>query len=282
MKSLIRTIYLYIPFKKFFFLYLRKNFNIRESIYKHLWFRGFFLTKFKKKKIYIYSLPTIIENEIFWNGLGKTWEPLSLNIWSNIVKKKNIIFDIGANTGIYSLVSCALNSKSKTYAFEPNNNFTKAIYNSKIKNRFNIKIENIALSNKEGFVNFDGYQIKKNKKLDIIKTIRLDNFIKYHKIKSIDLMKIDVELHEPEVIEGMGVYLKKFKPDILIEVLNNNIAFKLNKLFENLNYYYISIDDKKNILKKISQIKKSPFYNILICKKETYSLVKEKFNKNFI
>ena len=88
MKSLIRTIYLYIPFKKFFFLYLRKNFNIRESIYKHLWFRGFFLTKFKKKKIYIYSLPTIIENEIFWNGLGKTWEPLSLNIWSNIVKKK--------------------------------------------------------------------------------------------------------------------------------------------------------------------------------------------------
>ena len=88
MKSLIRTIYLYIPFKKFFFLYLRKNFNIRESIYKHLWFRGFFLTEFQKKKFYIYSLPTIIENEIFWNGLGKTWEPLSLNIWSKIVKKK--------------------------------------------------------------------------------------------------------------------------------------------------------------------------------------------------
>lgn len=282
MKNLIRKIYLYIPFKKFFFLYLRKNFNIRESIYKHLWFRGFFLTKFQKKKIYIYSLPTIIENEIFWNGLGKTWEPLSLNIWSKIVKKKNIIFDIGANTGIYSLVSCAFNSKSKTYAFEPNNNFTKAIYKSKIKNQFNIEIENVALSNKEGFVNFDGYQIKKNKKLNKIKTIRLDNFIKYHKIKSIDLMKIDVELHEPEVIEGMGVYLKKFKPDILIEVLNNNIAFKLNKLFKNLNYYYVSIDDKKNKLKKISQIKKSPFYNILICKKETYALVRKKFNKNLI
>ena len=47
----------------------------------------------------------------------------------------------------------------------------------------------------------------------------------------------------------MGIYLKKFKPDILIEVLNNNIAFKLNKLFKNLNYYYISIDDKKYIKK---------------------------------
>ena len=132
----------------------------------------------------------------------KTWEPLSLNIWSKIVKKKNTIFDIGANTGIYSLVSCALNSKSKTYAFEPNNNFIKAIYKSKIKNKFNIKIENVALSNEEGFVNFDGYQIKKNKKLNKIKTIRLDNFINFNKIKSIDLMKIDVELHEPEVLEG--------------------------------------------------------------------------------
>lgn len=282
MKNFIRAIYLYIPFKKFFFLYLRKKFHISENIYKHLWFRGFFKTKFQKKIFYIYSLPTIIENEIFWNGLGKTWEPLSLNIWSKIVKKKKIIFDIGANTGIYSIVSCAFNSKSKTYAFEPNQYFVKAIYNSKIKNNFDIKIQKIALSNKEGSVDFDGYQIKKNSKLNKIKTIRLDNFINSNNIKSIDLMKIDVELHEPKVIEGMGIYLKKFKPDILIEVLNNSIALKLNKFFKNLNYYYISIDDKKNKLKKIDQIEKSPYYNILICKKDTYALVRKKFSRNFI
>ena len=95
-------------------------------------------------------------------------------------------------------------------------------------------------------------------------------------------MKIDVELHEPKVIEGMGIYLKKFKPDILIEVLNNSIALKLNKFFKNLNYYYISIDDKKNKLKKIDQIEKSPYYNILICKKDTYALVRKKFSRNFI
>ena len=71
MKSLIRTIYLYIPFKKFFFLYLRKNFNIRESIYKHLWFRGFFLTKFKKKKSIFILYLQLLKMRFFGMDLEK-------------------------------------------------------------------------------------------------------------------------------------------------------------------------------------------------------------------
>ena len=100
-------------------------------------------------------------------------------------------------------------------------------------------------------------------------------------IKSLDLVKIDVELHEVQVLEGMGKYLNQFRPDFLIEVLNENIAKKLNYLFKNLDYNYISIDDKKLKLKRLSRIQKSPFYNILICKKETYTIVREKFKKYF-
>lgn len=281
MKNILRTIYLNIPFKKYFFLFLKNNFKIESRIYKHLWFRGFFLVNFSKKFFYIYSIPTIIENEIFWNGLGTTWEPLSIRIWSKIVKKKQYIFDIGANSGIYSLVSCAFNKKSFVYAFEPNVKCINAIKKSKIKNKYKIKTVNNALSNKKGFVYFDGYQIKNKKKFDKIKTIRLDEFIEKNNIKSLDLVKIDVELHEVQVLEGMGKYLNQFRPDFLIEVLNENIAKKLNYLFKNLDYNYISIDDKKLKLKRLSKIEKSPFYNILICKKETYTIVREKFKKYF-
>lgn len=281
MKNFLRYIYLNIPFKKYFFLFLKKNFKINQNIYKHLWFKGFFLVNFSNKNFFIYSLPTIIENEIFWNGLGVTWEPLSLKIWSKIVKKKKIIFDIGANTGIYSLLSSAINPNGLVYAFEPNISFVKAIEKANDKNGFKIKTINYALSNKKGHVYFDGYQIQNNKYLKKIKTIRLDNFIEINKIYSLDLVKIDVELHEFQVLEGMGKYLNKFKPDFLIEVLNNDIAKKLNYLFKNLDYHYISIDDKKLKLRKLSQIEKSPFYNILICKKETYTIVREKFKKYF-
>ena len=281
MKNILRTIYLNIPFKKYFFLFLKNNFKIEPRIYKHLWFRGFFLVNFSKKIFYIYSIPTIIENEIFWNGLGTSWEPLSIRIWSKIVKKKHYIFDIGANSGIYSLVSCAFNKKSLVYAFEPNVKCINAIKKAKLKNKYKIKTVNNALSNKRGFVHFDGYQIKNKKNFDKIETIRLDEFIEKNNIKSLDLVKIDVELHEVEVLEGMGKYLNQFKPDFLIEVLNENIAKKLNYLFKNLDYNYISIDDKKLKLKRLSKIEKSPFYNILICKKETYTIVREKFKKYF-
>ena len=246
-----------------------------------MWFKGFFLTNFSKKFFYIYSIPTIIENEIFWNGLGTTWEPLSIRIWSKIVKKKKIIFDIGANSGIYSLVSCAFNKKLSVYAFEPNTECINAIQKAKLKNKFKIFTVSNALSNKKGFVNFDGYQIQKKNKFNKIKSIRLDEFIEINNIDTLDLIKLDVELHEVQVLEGMGKYLKKFQPDFLIEVLNENIAKKLNYVFKNLNYNYISIDDKSLKLKKLSKIEKSPFYNILICKKETYTIVRKKFKKYF-
>ena len=90
----------------------------------------FFNKLFKKKFFYIYSIPTIIENEIFWNGLGTTWLPLSIRIWSKIVKKK--LYLIFRKFTIYSLVSCAFNKKLSVYAFEPNTECINAI-KSKIK-----------------------------------------------------------------------------------------------------------------------------------------------------
>ena len=138
MKSLIRTIYLYIPFKKFFFIF-EKNFNIRESIFKYL-FRGFFLTEFQKKNsTFILYLQLLKMKFLEW-----TWKNLGtscLNIWSKIVKKKNTIFDIGANTGIYSLFLVHLIQIQKLMHLNLTIISLKVIYKSKIKNKFNIKIE---------------------------------------------------------------------------------------------------------------------------------------------
>ena len=39
-------------------------------------------------------------------------------------------------------------------------------------------------------------------------TLKLDDFIFQNKIRKLDLIKIDVEMHEPEVIEGFKFYLK--------------------------------------------------------------------------
>lgn len=47
-----------------------------------------------------------------------------------------------------------------------------------------------------------------------IKITRLDTFIERMNIEKIDLIKLDVETHETEVLEGFGEYLDKFKPTL--------------------------------------------------------------------
>jgi len=59
-----------------------------------------------------------------------------------------------------------------------------------------------------------------------VNTIKLDTYVKNNNISHIDLIKIDVELHEPEVIEGMYNILKDFRPFLLIEVLLPDVAEK--------------------------------------------------------
>ena len=60
-----------------------------------------------------------LENEIFWSGLTNGWEKISTRLWIELSKNSKVIFDIGANTGIYSLVSKSINPTSQVFAFEP-------------------------------------------------------------------------------------------------------------------------------------------------------------------
>ena len=101
-----------------------------------------------------------------------------------------------------------------------------------------------------------------------IKTLRLDEFIEQNNIHKIDIMKIDVETHEPEVLEGMGKYLTIFKPTLLIEILNDNIANQIQSLIEDIDYIYFNLNEKGDI-KQVNNLSKSDFHNFLICDKKT-------------
>jgi hypothetical protein len=100
-----------------------------------------------------------------------------------------------------------------------------------------------------------------------IDTITLKDFIEKQGMTKIDLMKIDVETHEPEVLEGMREYLGKFNPVMLIEILNEEVAAKLNKLLAGLDYLYFNIDENNGV-RQVKEVTKSDYYNFLFCKKE--------------
>ncbi|MDG1475543.1 MAG: FkbM family methyltransferase [Vicingaceae bacterium] len=282
MKSLFKKIYDLIPFKGFFFRILRFVWKPNESVYKHLHFKGVIKVKVGESSHFkIHHRGHHIENELFWSGLEYGFEKLSVTLWMKLSKKADIIFDIGAYSGLYSLTSATLNPEAKIYAFEP------------MKHNFNLLNKNIQLNNfpnvstiQKACSNFSGEAIvytEKNTTLttsvtvnkslyeeDIeldtipIETIRIDNYVATKKIEGLDLIKIDVETHEHEVLLGMGDLIKKHKPTFLIEVLNDEVGKNIQSLVEGLDYLYFDIDEIDSIT-QVNSIKQSSYYNYLIC-----------------
>jgi FkbM family methyltransferase len=231
----------------------------------------------KKFKIKHYGYE--IENEIFWAGLTNGWEKESIKLWMKLCETSEIIFDIGANTGVYSLIAKTVNPNAKVYAFEPVSRVFAKLKENIALNNFDIIPIQKAVSNTDGTaIIYDTYSehiysVTVNKNLcspetkvieTQIDTVTLNSFIRQNNIKKVDLMKIDVETHEPEVLQGFSYYLFQFKPTMLIEILNNEVGEKVNNIIQGLDYLYFNIDEKGSI-RQVDKITKSDYFNYLLC-----------------
>lgn len=281
MRKIIKHLYEILPFKQQVFSVL-KLLHLPSSVYRHLHFKGVFKVKFKTFSFLIRHYGFQLENEIYWNGLENGWEKISTRIWIELSKKSEVILDIGANTGIYSLISKSVNPSSKVYAFEPVKRVYEKLCDNNTLNNYDISCFELAASDKDGeAVIYDTptphiYSVAVNKNISglsntietKIKTIKLSTFIKENNLRKIDLIKIDVETHEPEVLYGMGEYLSLYKPTLLIEILNNEVGDKVQTLIKDIDYLYFNIDEI-NPPKRVDRIVKSDFYNYLICSPQT-------------
>lgn len=288
MRNFLKRIYKKLPLKKTAFSIVKAFVTPHEKVYRHLHFQGNFIVKVDeahsfKIKHYGYE----IENSIFWKGIKDGWERVSLSVWIKLVQESSIILDIGANTGIYSLVAKSLNAQANIFAFEPVERvFEKLEFNNQLNN-YDINCFSYAVSNSNGNATiFDTpsehvYSVtvgKNNNPPEVevipttIKTIRLDTFIERLNLPKIDLIKIDVETHEAEVIEGMGKYLEEFKPTMLVEVLNDTVGRNIEDLVQGKGYIYFNLDEQTGRIRRVNHISRSDYYNYLICNEEVAKL----------
>ncbi len=267
MKKILKTIYTYLPFKKELFSIIKMFWMPKESIFKHLYFKGIFTVKIDNTKHFkLHHHNFQIENEIFWTGLQNCWEKESIKLWIKLCENAQTIIDIGANTGIYSLIAKTINPKSKVYSFEPHPLFFKILCQNITANGFDITPYEKAVTNQNEPIIIEDYSGHSSS----IKTdaITLDTFIKQNAIQTIDLIKIDVEKNEPQVLEGFSEYLNQFKPTILIEILNEEIAECVFNYVSGIGYLYFNIDEKGNV-RQTDKIEKSDYYNYLLCNVDT-------------
>jgi FkbM family methyltransferase len=132
--------------------------------------------------------------------------------------KKSIFLDVGAYNGSSCLyISKELKKKDRDdiriIAFEPNKTLSDKINEESKKLKLNVKCINIAVSNNKAtvFKKSDegaGTMYDTNYKGAAFKSDTLDNLLSGLNIDNVFFMKIDVEGHEPKVLDGAEKILK--------------------------------------------------------------------------
>ncbi|MBL7848370.1 MAG: FkbM family methyltransferase [Cyclobacteriaceae bacterium] len=255
-KKLARRVLQAIPMKKKVFTLVR-YFSPPEYLYRHLYFNGWFKVHTNQRSFVMYHYGYQLENQVFWKGL-EGWERASMRLWMALSAKSGIIFDIGANTGIFSLVAKAVNPPAEVYSFEPVERVYRKLKRNIEVNQFNVVAEQLGVSNRTGSATIYDvpedhvYSVTINKNLNAegrpvipttIQVTTLDHYVRARNLGAVNLMKIDVETHEPEVLEGALEMIRKSRPAILVEVLTSEVADRLMVLFRDLKYVYFSVNE---------------------------------------
>jgi FkbM family methyltransferase len=298
LKQIIRFIIYRFPLNKLLFNLVKKIYIPSDSLRDKLRFVGKFKASTNEgKEFYLYNNGFKMESEIFWLGFEKyNWEVQSRKIWKSLCQSSDIIFDIGANVGIFSILAKVYNPRASVYSFEPQPNIYNVLKKSVTLNGFDTQCENIALSNKSGKMKFYNYgplafegnttagSLNSNFRPDDQKSImvevkELKQYIEEKKIEKIDLIKMDVETHEYEVLLGYGPYLKVHEPIFLIEIMDESIGKNVESLISSEEYLYYNIDDVNGLVavKNLGLLEENN--NYLLCPKSKLNKIEKFLNK---
>lgn len=282
-KRILRKLYRTIPFKRQLYPVLRSLFSPSKNLYQHLHFEGPIRVEVGPGTSFtMMHYGFEVENDIFWAGLFGGWEKTSLRLWNRLCATSNTILDVGANTGVYSLLAKATNPRADVFAFEPVNRVYSKLARNVELNSYDITCVEKAVSNVNGTaiiydtsephtysVTVNANRMNKPEAFPVeIATVTLDTFVKTAKLSSVDLVKIDVETHEVEVLEGFATQLRLCRPALLIEVLNDEVADGVARVLEGMDYLYFNIDEDGGV-RETKRVSRGSSRNMLICTKET-------------
>lgn len=226
-----------------------------------------------------------IERTIYERGI---YEEGTLWCFKEIIKKGQVIFDVGGNIGLTTVYASKLTGrKGKVYSFEPMpETFQLLKENIEINRLKNVEPINLALSNEaRKAIMFENLNINRgaaslyssnNRSNGInVKLSTLDAFCEKLSIDHIDFIKIDIEGEELNMLKGaMSFFLKADKKPILCiefsrDVTSANSPDDIYSLLRfELNYDLFKLREGKEIISSlipINSYEDLPFHDNLFC-----------------
>ncbi|MEP7250740.1 MAG: FkbM family methyltransferase [Ginsengibacter sp.] len=220
----------------------------------------------------------IYKNEVLVK-YKKSFEYSTLQLFSKILKRGDVIIDVGANSGLYSIFySKLIGDGGAVYSFEPDiSTFSLLQKNLALNNCGNVHAYNCALSDKECSIEMvaanpvninlksaDSFKFMKEvipydkaRENHSIKAFKLDDIEELKPVAKIDCIKIDVEGAELLVLQGGIKTISKYKPIIIFELSGewtrrfNYKPFQLLVLLNELGYQMDEYDFQQWIAKPV-------------------------------
>lgn len=175
---------------------------------------------------------------LYWKGVQGGYESEVVAVFMKLVQQSKLFLDLGANSGLYTLLACALNEDAEAIAVEPVPRVFAQLQKNVSLNNWNsrCRLVNRAVSNQTGhttlFVPFTrngrisemayGASLIPNwehanvSREEIkIETVTVDQICLPDKM--VDLVKMDIEGVEDKVLEGMEDTITRGHPSIIFE-----------------------------------------------------------------
>lgn len=172
-------------------------------------------------------------------------ENVALSLLDRIAEPSPVIFDIGANIGLFIKAFNKSPYKPKTIlAFEPSS-YVYSILKVTVARFKNVVCHKLAFDKKDGQTTLK-MPLKKSGSIrvglshigavsegdyleEVVATKTLDNFVTENAYETIDLIKIDVEGAEGTILEGAAHVLSTVRPHWFVEVSEVAGRFSTNK-----------------------------------------------------
>lgn len=222
------------------------------------------------------------------------WETEDTYIFEKLISKNDIVIDVGANFGWYSVIASKLvGNKGEIHAFEPFLGTCKELQsNIKLNNLSNVRVSNLAVSDYCGdgilfYPTGSGSMLSSLRQIPDVtekfqtfdcKVITLNEYVQRNDIQRVDFIKIDAEGAELPVLKGATLLLENPKKPILfiecVEKFANAFNYSLNDLYnflDNYKYSFFVFDNKQFV--KVSTFENLPTYNVFCIPEDC-----EKFN----
>lgn len=205
----------------------------------------------------------IVSSGVFGYWLG-SYEFNKQKIFIKAVNEGDIVFDIGAHVGFYTLLSSKLVGKQgRVFSFEPlPRNLLYLKRHVEMNKCRNVTIIEVAVSDKDGILQFNNGnnssvgRIVSNGDMKV-KVISLDKQIEKNNFPTPNIIKIDVEGEELKVLRGAQKLLRDNHPILLLATHDKIIHERCCELLQNFGYILESITEKP--LSKTDEIFAYPY-----------------------